>query len=240
MSSAVASSDRLARTLPVVVLLAAVWLARPFEARLAPPSSPDEAGAARGGSLAALGGFRTVAAGGCWLRANLAWERRDAAATALLLELTVAADDRPLYFWLNAARMMAYDFPAWQPAALPAAVREKATREQAGRALAFLERGLPRHPARAEIYLEMANIRLRALGDREGAARLFRLAAEQPGAPWHAARIHAELLRELGRPAEALAWLRRVLPALPANDPAARRAVVEQRIKELEAIVGAR
>ena len=59
-------------------------------------------------------------------------------------------------------------------------------------------------------------------------------AAEQPGAPYYAARIYGELLRELGRPAEALAWLRQILPALPADDPAARRDVVVQRIKLLE------
>jgi hypothetical protein len=50
--------------------------------------------------------------------------------------------------------------------------------------------------------------------------------------------VHAELLRELGRNAEALAWLRKILPDLPADDPAARREVVLQRIKELESVVG--
>jgi tetratricopeptide (TPR) repeat protein len=84
----------------------------------------------------------------------------------------------------------------------------------------------------------MANIRLRALGDRAGAAALFRQAAELPGAPWYAARIHAELLREMGRPLEALAWLRQILPDLPADNPAAQRAVVQERIKGLEQAVG--
>ena len=70
------------------------------------------------------------------------------------------------------------------------------------------------------------------------ASALFRQAAEQPGAPWQAARIHAELLREMGRPAEALAWLKSILPTLPADDPAARREVVQQRIRELESLVG--
>lgn len=231
MSSVVANSDRFARWWPPLVLLLAVWALRPLELRLA---APVVGAPVAGGSLAALGGWRAAAAGACWLRANLAWERRDAATTRLLVELTVATDGRPAYFWLNGARMMAYDFPAWRTAEAPAAVREKIVREEAGRALAFLERGAAQHPGQAEFYLEMANLRLRALGDREGAARLFRQAAEQPGAPWHAARIHAELLRELGRPAEALAWLRQILPGLPADDPAARRDVVLQRIAELE------
>jgi tetratricopeptide (TPR) repeat protein len=240
MSSAVVNSDRLVRLLSLPLLLIAVWAMRPLESRLTVNLPAGEPVSLESGSPAVLGGWRAVAAGGAWLRANLAWERRDAATTRALLELSVTADPRTLHFWLNAARMMAYDFPAWRADGAPLAVRERMIREEAERALVFLERGLSRHPARAEIYLEMANIRLRALGDREGAAELFRRAAEQPGAPFHAARIHAELLRELGRPDEALAWLRRILPGLPANDPAARREVVEQRIKELESLLGQR
>ena len=240
MSSVVVNSDRWLRLLPLPLLLIAVSVLRPLESRVAASLQAGEPVPVESGSLAVLGGWRAVAAGGAWLRANLAWERRDAAATRALLELAVTADSRTLHFWLNAARMMAYDFPAWRTDGAPRAVREAAVIEEAERALAFLERGLSRHPARAEIYLEMANIRLRALGDREGAAKLFRLAVEQPGAPYHAARIHAELLRDLGRPAEALAFLRERLPGFPADDPAARREVVEQRIKELESLLGQR
>ncbi len=235
MFSVTAKSERVPRVLPLLVLAAVLLAVRPLEARLAVP-----AGNPAGGSLAVLGGMRAVAAGGAWLQANLAWERHDVAATTAMLELTLAADDRPLYFWFNAARMMAYDFPVWRTAEAPRAVQEKITAEEAHRALDFLERGLARHPAKGAFYLEMANIRLRSLGDKEGASALFRLAAEQPGAPYHAARIHGEILRELGRPQEALAWLRSILPGLPADDPAARRDVVEQRIRELEALVGAR
>ncbi len=221
---------------PGLVLLAVVALMRPLEARLA----PERAGRpALGSGLAVIGGFRAVVAGGCWLRANLAWERRDAVATRALLELTVRADGRPLYFWLNGARMLAHDVPEWGlDTGAPAAVRERVKREHAEIALAWLDEAEREHGRSAALLIEKANIRLRALGDREGAARLFRMAAEQPGAPWHAARIHGELLRTLGRPAAALAWLRQILPGLPADDPAAQREVVEQRIRELERELG--
>ncbi len=235
MSSSIANSRLPLWILPPALLLAAVWALRPLESRLLPSVVVPSVELARsGGTLAVLGGMRTVLAGGFWLRTNLAWERRDAAETIALLHLTVAADERPLYFWLNGARMIAYDLPAWRSENAPAAVHQRNTAEQAQAALAFLEQGLRAHGPAAELYLEMANIRLRALGDREGAARLFRQAAEQPGAPYYAARIYAELLRELGRPAEALAWLKQILPGLPADDPATRREVVIQRIKELE------
>lgn len=241
MSFAAVNSERRARYLPLAAVLLAAWLLRPVEGRLASPlavPAPELAG--RGGILGGMGGFRAVVAGAFWLRANLAWERQDAAATRALLELAVAADDRPLYFWLNGARMMAYDFPAWQAGDPPLAVRRRRQERDAGEALGFLERGRARHGRSPALLVEMANIRLRALGDREGAARLFREAALLPGAPHYAARIHAELLRGLGRPAEALTWLRQVLPGLPADEPAAQRAVVEARIAELQAELAAR
>ncbi len=235
MFSSIANSRLRQWILPPALLLVAVGAMRPLESRLRPSAvAPSAVLAGSGGTLAVLGGMRAVLAGGFWLKTNLAWERRDAAATAALLQLTVAADERPLTFWLNGARMIAYDLPEWGSKDAPAAVQRRETEEQAKAALAFLEQGLRAHGPAAELYIEMANIRLRALGDREGAARLFRQAAEQPGAPYYAARIHAELLRELGRPAEALAWLTQILPGLPADDPAAQRAVVLERIKGLE------
>ena len=237
MSSSIANSRLPQWILPPSLLLAAVCVLRPLELRLAvsaTSASPLAALGGSGGTLAVLGGMRAAVAGGFWLRTNLAWERRDEAATTALLHLTVAADERTLYFWLNGARMLAYDLPEWRTEGAPRAQRQRVAAEQARAALNFLEKGLQAHSADAELYIEMANIRLRALGDREGAARLFRLAAEQPRAPYYAARIHAELLRELGRPAEALVWLKQILPLLPADDPAACCAVVRERIKGLE------
>jgi len=227
--------------LTTVALLAAGFLLRTLEApagaAAAWRSEQLATLAGQAGATAVFGGLRSVAAGGFWLRANLAWERRDAAGTAALLELTVAADERPVYFWLNGARMLAYDMPEWLPVAAPRVVRQRVNEEQAQQALRFLEKGVRWHGASADLYVEMANIHLRRRGDLEAAARCYRLAAEQPGAPYYAARIHAELLRELGRPQAALDWLRQVLPTLPADEPAARRDVVRARINTLEAEV---
>jgi hypothetical protein len=224
--------------LPLAVLLLAVGLLRPWENRLAAAATPSVQLRQLGGNgvLGVLGGMRAAVASGFWLRTNQAWEQQDAAETVALLNLTVAADERPLYFWLNGARMLAYDLPAWRVTSdMPEAVRRKAAAEGADTARTFLARGLQSHPNSPELMIELANIELRVSGDREAAAGWFRRAAEQPGAPYFAARIHAELLRSFGRPEEALAWLRQILPGLPAHDPAAARFVVEQRIKTLEA-----
>lgn len=242
MHSSVANSKPFVFGIAFAALVGAALLLRPIEQALVPAArngaqlSPL---AGNGGALAVLGGFRSVVAGGFWLRANLAWEKRDAAATAALIRLTVAADARPVYFWLNGARMLAYDLPEWRlDAAAPAAVRQREMSEGARQALRFLEQGRGSHPAEAAFFIEMGNIHLRRTGDVESAARCYRQAAELPGAPYYAARIHGELLRELGRTGEALAWLRQVLANLPADDPAARREVVEERIRALEREVG--
>lgn len=236
MHSSTVSSRPGAWLLPAVTLLVGGFLLRALE-QPAPAALRGEqltALAGQGGLPAVLGGLRAAVAGGFWLRASLAWERRDPEATAALLELTVAADERPVYFWLNGARMLAYDVPEWLPATAPAVVRRQVNEVQAQRALVFLAKGLRRHGPDFALYVEQANIHLRRRGDLESAARCYRLAAEQPGAPHYAGRLHAGLLGGLGRPQEALAWLRRILPTLPADDPAARRDVVQARIRALE------
>jgi tetratricopeptide (TPR) repeat protein len=236
MHSSTVNSRPLAWLRPVMALLAGGFLLRAVE-QPAPAALRGEqltALAGQGGLPAVLGGLRSAVAGGFWLRANLAWERRDAERTAALLELTVAADARPAYFWLNGARMLAYDVPEWLPVSAPAVVRQQVGEAQAQRALDFLAKGLRWHGSEAGLYVEQAHIHLRRRGDLASAARCYRLAAEQPGAPYYTARVYAELLVELGRPQEALAWLRQVLPALPADDPAARRDVVKARIRTLE------
>ncbi len=222
--------------LPAAALFAGGFLLRALE-QPAPAAVRVEqltALAGQGGLPAVIGGLRSAVAGGFWLRANLAWERRDAGATAALLELTVAADERPVYFWLNGARMLAYDVPEWLPDTAPTVVRQQVSGLQAQRALDFLAKGLRWHGLDADLYVEQANIHLRRRGDLESAARCYRLAAEQPGAPFYAGRLHAGLLVELGRRQDALAWLRQILPTLPADDPAARREVVQARIRALE------
>ena len=241
MSSSTARFDLRLSVLPVAMLVAAIFFLRPLESRLATGVWPAESPQKGAGVFGVMGGMRAIVASGFWLRANRVWEERDPATTTAYLKLTVAADGGPRYFWLNGARMIAYDLPEWRMTAdMPAAMQQKIVEEQAQAALGFLEDGLRAHPHDPALLVEMANIRLRVLGDREGAAQLFRQAAEQADAPYYAARIYAELLAQLGRPGEALTWLKQILPGLSADDPAARREVVVQRIKALEAQLGVR
>ena len=226
----------------VAILVVARAALTPVERACLPDGHPSPinseqllASTGRGGALALLGGMRSMVASGLWLRTNLAWERQDLAETTALIHATVAADERSLYFWLNGARILANDMPEWRMAGpVPRAYRAVVNEEQAQAALRLLEQGIRWHGPDAAFYVEMANIHLRRRGDVETAARFYKLAAEQPDAPFYAARIYGELLRELHRPAEALAWLKLTLSKLPEHDPLAARELVLERIKSLE------
>lgn len=158
----------------------------------AAPGRPGPAGLSQ-----LAGGYAPLVADWLWLRANLAWERRDAPETRRLIRRTVATDPQSAYFWLNGARMLAYDLPAWrrdtEPDA-PAALQQRWRLTGADEAIAFLERGLAWHADSAALYLELANISLYVAEDRHRAADYYRQAAGRPDAPPYAARL-AESLR---------------------------------------------
>lgn len=203
-----------------------------------------EAAVGQGVVAGLLGGFRALAADFLWLKVNASWEDGDLPATQTIIRAVTAIDPRPLYFWINGARMIAYDMPNWridQAGGLdvvPPSVRERIDEEQARVALGLLDEALQAHPGNPVLAIEIANIHLRRLGDTATAAEFYRVAAESPGAPFYAARIHAELLRRLGRDHEAHAWLVRLHPTLPADVPEAMEGIVFARIRELEEKLG--
>lgn len=202
----------------------------------------DSAGAVagQGVTLGVLGGFRAIVADFTWLRVFVIWEKRDLPATETLLRLVTAIDPRPVYFWLNGARIVAYDMTSWRIAAaggydaVPPARQERIGVEQAQLALRRLDEAMAFHPASADLWIERANIELNRLHDPAAAAECYRRAWEQPGAPYYTARLHAEMLRRAGRKAEALAWLVRLHPQLPPKDEAAGAELVLGRIRDLE------
>jgi tetratricopeptide (TPR) repeat protein len=199
-----------------------------------------EACAGQGATLAILGGFRALVADVTWIRLYALWETSDLPAVDTLVRLVPSIDPRPEYFWLNGARIIAHDFLAWRIEAaggygsVGEAEQARLTREQARQALAHLENAMRFHPHSAELWIERANLELNALHDVAAAAASYRRAAERPGAPYYAARLHAEMLRRLGRDADALAWLVQLHPRLPRDDEAAAADLVLERIRILE------
>lgn len=220
-----------------------VWRAqRAREPALRLPASAAAAG--QGATLALLGGFRALVADAAWVRMYALWERRDLPGVETLIRFVTAVDPRPVYFWLNGTRIVAYDFPAWRIAAaggydaVPAEVQRRLVREHAALGLRYLAAAMEQHPHNPELWIERANIELNKLGDLGAAAASYRRAWECPRGPVYAARLHAEVLRRAGRAREALEFLRTLHPQLPPGDDGARAEHVLARIRDLERELG--
>lgn len=185
---------------------------------------------------AVVGGLRAPAADLLWLRANRSWEQRDPAATDAYLRATVALAPEFDYFRVNAARMIAFDFPEWERAGdEPAEVSRRRRLAYGERALALLER---RPGSSAAVLIERARLTHQIQGDRSRAAALYREAAELPAAPYFAGRLAVELLVQEGQIDGARTWLRHWLGRLPADDPDAQRARMAARLADLDARAG--
>lgn len=188
-----------------------------------------------------LGGFRAIMADFLWIQTNTVWERRERAKLDSMVRLVTSIDPRPDFFWINSARMIAYDVPNWRIReeggydAVPEKRQQGIDLEQAEQAFALIERALEFHPDNPRLYLEIGQIYLNRLDDPESAAPWFLRASEQPGAPYFAARIYAELLRRQGKNAEAYQFLRGLHDELPDGDPYAQKGIILERIRDLEA-----
>lgn len=188
-----------------------------------------------------LGGFRSVMADFLWIQTNTVWERRERAKLDSMIRLVTSIDPHPKFFWVNSARMIAYDVPHWRIREeggyrdVPDSRQKEIAREQAKQAFALIRRALEFHPDDPKLFLEIGQIYLHRLGDSAKAAPWFLRASEQPGAPRFAARIYAELLRRQGENARAYEFLKGLHRRLPDGDPHAQKGIVLERIRELEA-----
>lgn len=183
---------------------------------------------------AVMGGWGAPAADMLWLRANRAWERRDIVATDALLRAVVALEPEQDYFRINAARIIAFDFPGWElPAGAPHEIQRRTRTDCAERALQLLVAQPRPTPA---VVIERARLTHQLLGERSDAAALYQEASRLPGAPYFAGRLAVELLVQDGRIEEARTWLRQWVAELPADEPTAERARMEARLAELERV----
>ncbi|CAA6678145.1 MULTISPECIES: M48 family metallopeptidase [unclassified Lentimonas] len=234
--------------LVLLVLLVLGVVTRPIEApawNLVKAGQPEmnleaiEGSLGQGLVVGVLGGFRAVMADFLWIRTNTIWERRDRVKLDAMVRLVTTLDPRPDFFWINGARMIAYDVPNWRIREeggytdVPESRQQELDLEQAEQAFVMLKRGLEFHPESAKLYLEIAQIYLNRLDDIPNAAKWFLLASQQPYAPFFAARIYGELLRRQGLNAEAYSFLKQLHRDLP-DDPYAQKPIILDRIRELE------
>jgi len=192
--------------------------------------------------IGVLGGFRAIMADFLWIRTNTIWENRDRVKLDAMIRLVTTIDPRPDFFWLNSARMIAYDVPNWRIQSeggyfdLPEARQQEIDREQSEQAFALLETAREFHPDNSKFYLETGQIYLNRLKDNVNAAKWYLTASEMPDAPFYAARVYAELLRRDGRNKEAYEFLKELYAKLP-NVKLAQKPVILDRIREVEVVL---
>ena len=190
--------------------------------------------------LGIMGGLRSIVADFLWIQLNSIWEDQNLSALDPMIRLVTSLDPRPEFFWVNGARMTAYDVPHWRIAeegghgAISDARKRQIDREQAAQAFALLAEARKFHPDNPSFPLEVAQIHMNRLKDWDAAAAWF-LKAWRLGGPYFSARLHAEMLRRAGREREAYTFLRELFRKLPDDEPYARKGVVLARIRELEA-----
>ncbi|MEM8549291.1 MAG: tetratricopeptide repeat protein [Verrucomicrobiota bacterium] len=187
-----------------------------------------------------LGGFRTIIADLVFIQVNSTWERKERIETEALIRLTTAIDPRPMFFWLNGSRMIAYDMPVWRIReaggfdVVPQSIQDRIMAEQAERGLDYINEAKAYHPNDYRIPLENGQVIYNKIKDTERALPFYLEAYRSEYGPDFAGRIYAELLRQLNRDEEAYAFYRQHLSELPEETPLPRRNVVVERIRELE------
>jgi hypothetical protein len=179
-----------------------------------------------------LGDLRPVGASLAWLQLQGAWQQRNPAETMAWIRLATELEPRSLFFWANGARIIAHDMADWL--SVTGRSRQAVGHDQAAMALTLLNEAQAWHEQNPHYWIERAGIELHAAQDTVAAAASFRQAAKLPGAPYFAARLHAELLVRQGRFDAAREWLVELHPTLPARDPRAQVELVLGRIRALE------
>ena len=237
---------RIASILLILVLVG--LLTRPIEApawHVVKAGQPEmnldaiEGALGQGLVVGVLGGFRSILADLLWIRTNTIWERKDRAKLDPMIRLVTTLDPRPEFFWINGSRMIAYDVPNWRIReeggyqAVPEVRQQAIDMEQSEQAFELLDQALEFHPDRAKLYLEKGQIYLNRLKDDANAAMWFLRASEQDDAPYYAARIYGQLLRNQGLDEEAYLFLTDLYDQLP-NVPFAQKNIILERIRNLE------
>lgn len=146
------------------------------------------------------GGLSAVAADLAWIQAMIAWEQGHEADTVRGIHAAVRLNPRPHYFWVNGARILAFDITSWRLARLeaegsqvPQAARAKIVEEQARQALSFLASGEEILGQSTVLTIESGFIQLHARKDRLAARVCFQRAVESGSAPDYVKTVLAKL-----------------------------------------------
>lgn len=197
----------------------------------------------QGLALAALGGFRGLAANALMLQAHGAWEEQQWVRVRSALEMATLLQPRVALFW---------DLASWHLAWNAAVAAERFSGEasetkrrmearkwvEAGRNL--LERGTRAVPEKALLFQRLGDLYWQRLADYQAAAACYREALTKRDAPPYLERFVGYALDKAGDKQAALEYfqeLRRSMGAVP--DPARKPEVVDREIEKLQREISA-
>lgn len=192
----------------------------------------------QGLALAALGGFRGLAADALMLQAHGAWEEQQWVRVRSSLELATLLQPRVAVFWDTASWHLAWNAAVaaerFHGEASETRRRLEARRwVEAGRSL--LERGTKAVPERALLFQRLGDLYWQRLQDYQAAAACYRQAIAKGDAPPYLERFVGYALDKAGDKQAALAYFRELRAAMGTPPPPARRPeVVEREILKLE------
>lgn len=192
----------------------------------------------QGLALAALGGFRGLAANALMLQAHGAWEEQQWVRVRSALEMATLLQPRVALFW---------DLASWHLAWNAAVAAERYSGEsnetrrriearkwvEAGRDL--LERGTRAVPEKALLFQRLGDLYWQRLEDYQSAAVYYRAALTKGDAPPYLERFVGYALDKAGDKRGALEYFRELRRSMgEPPDPARRPEVVEREIQKLE------
>lgn len=231
-----------------LVLSCAAFVARPLERGMWEAVQQEqvemdfqaiEATLGEGLAVSILGGFRVILADLVWLRLNAVWEDQEWAKLSAMIRLVTILDPQTEFFWINSARMIAYDVPSWRirsaGADAPLSKSQRATinLQQAEEAFILLHRALEFHPDSARLPIEIAQIYMNRLKDDAQAAKWFLKASQLPNVPEFTHLIYAELLCRQRKEIEAYQYLTHLYRSLKSRSTS-QQALILARIRHLE------
>ena len=236
--SKIPAADFLKKACVLILCAAAAWLASLPLGRIAGLQQNEAAkgnlqirldsSLGSGMLVGLLGGYGALLSDFAWISAYLAWERKDSPKCLAAIDLAVALDPEMSQFWIQGARMIAYDMPHWKIAQLnkingaapSEEVKNAVHRRLTLEALRFLDRALKIMPDDQDIIAEKGQMYLNRLDDYAHAAECYgKIMKISKDPPVFVQRIYAGCLEKLGRDAESIAVLEDLLKILEKDEP---------------------
>jgi len=186
--------------------------------------------------IGSLGGLRALAADFLWLQTNYYWQKKNYGLTETTARAVTRLQPDYPFFWIETARMIAYDMPVWRfgkDRTTPKTVEKRIRRQQAERGLAFLDEAAQFAPESAAIPAEKARIYWTVLDEPGQAERYYKIAFEKPSRRALYARLRAVILMDLGRSQEAEEWLEKVLSEMKPSQSPSQYRLMEEYLQEL-------